>query len=163
MFYVCAATINRAIPFQKQGSYPGASGREEMAYKVHYNTIGEFYDNILIAFQILTKNGTDNSIFIGDPSKQLFWPGSTFGRRAHLINVTDYNTTKQAIEEIKREGEGSSPCNPLDWWKVNGSDLSHYFLFKSIVEQHQITVNITDGGQNVEEVSQVNSLLLNYA
>lgn len=68
----------------------------------------------------------------------------SFGRYGRLINVTDFKSAKRAIQEIIREGEGSSPCNPLDWSKDN-ADLSHYFLFKSIVEKHKIKVYGADG------------------
>ncbi|KAL9973993.1 hypothetical protein ACROYT_G020520 [Oculina patagonica] len=109
----------------------------------HYNTIGEFYDHILRAFTFLTNNGTNETIFSGDKSKQLSFD-FPFGRYGRLIKVTDFESAKKAIQEIIREGEGSSPCNPLDWSKNNG-DLSHYFLFKSIAESHKIKVyNFSD-------------------
>lgn len=122
----------------------GPTYPDEPAYRKHYNTIGEFYEYILDAFSFLTQNGTNQTIFSGNESSQLFFNFS-FGRYGKLIKVTDFKSAKEAIQEIIREGEGSSPCNPLDWSNKTG-DLSHYFLFKSIVEQHKINVHIADSG-----------------
>lgn len=117
-------------------SYPGEP-RKPIFHK-HYNTIGEFYEHILDALTFLTDNGKNQTIFSGDKSKQLSFDFH-FGRYGRLFNVTDFKSAKRAIKEIIAEGEGSSPCNPLDW-SNNKGDLSHYFLFKSIVERHQIKV-----------------------
>ena len=87
----------------------------------------------------MTNKGSNNTIFSGDRSKQLSFDFH-FGRYGRLIAVTDFESAKQAIQEIIAEGEGSSPCNPLDW-SNNKGDLSHYFLFKSIVERHKITIS----------------------
>jgi len=125
--------------FQIKGghSYPG--GPKKPIFHKHYNTIGEFYQHILNAFTFLTNNGSNNTIFSGNRSKQLSFDFH-FGRHGRLIAVTDFESAKQAIQEIITEGEGSSPCNPLDW-SNNKGDLSHYFLFKSIVERHKITIS----------------------
>lgn len=122
---------------KKDHSYPG---ERKTTFQKHYNTIGEFYNYILRSLEFLTRKykGSNQTIFTGDPSKQLFF-GFAFGRYGKLINVTDFKSAAEAIREIIREGEGSSPCNPLDW-SNNTGDLSHYFLFKSIVEQHEIKV-----------------------
>lgn len=117
-------------------SYPGEP-RKPIFHK-HYNTIGEFYKHILDALTVLTNNGKNQTIFSGDVSKQLS-SDFKFGRYGTLFAVTDFKSAKRAIKQIIAEGEGSSPCNPLDWSNDKG-DLSHYFLFKSIVERHQINV-----------------------
>lgn len=122
----------------------GPTYPDETVFHKHYNTIGEFYEYILDAFAFLTQNGTNQTIFSGNESRQL-WFNFSFGRYGKLIKVTDFNSSKEAIQEIIREGEGSSPCNPLDWSNETG-DLSHYFLFRSIVEKHKINVHIADGG-----------------
>ena len=129
----------------KEGhSYPGETTKP-IFYK-HYNTIGEFYEHILDAFTFLTNNGANNTIFSGDKSKQLSLD-YYFSRHGRLITVTDFESAKRAIQEIIAEGEGSSPCNPLDW-SNNKGDLSHYFLFKSIVERHKIKVSNTGSDTN---------------
>lgn len=122
----------------------GPTYPDETVFHKHYNTIGEFYEYILDAFAFLTQNGTNQTIFSGNDSRQL-WFNFSFGRYGKLIKITDFKSAKEAIQEIIREGEGSSPCNPLDWSNETG-DLSHYFLFKSIVEQHKINVHIEDDG-----------------
>ena len=124
--------------FQMKGghSYPGEP-RKTIFHK-HYNTIGEFYEHILNAFTFLTNNGKNQTIFSGAKSKQLSFDFH-FGRYGRLFPVTDFESAKRAINEIIMEGEGSSPCNPMDW-SSNKGDLSHYFLFKSIVERHKIKV-----------------------
>ena len=132
------------IIFQVKESHSYPDKKKPIFHK-HYNTIGEFYNYVIRAFAFLTQNGTNQTIFTGDKSKQLYF-GFSFGRYGKLINVTDFKSAKEAIEEIIKEGEGSSPCNPLDWSKDNG-DLSHYFLFKSIVEQHKIKVYGADDGK----------------
>ena len=100
--------------------------------------IGEFYGYILRSLAFLTHKSSNRTIFTGDTFKQLSF-GFSFGRYGKLIKVTDFKSATEAIREIIREGKGSSPCNPLDW-SNNTGDLSHYFLLKSIVEQHKIEV-----------------------
>ncbi len=137
--------------FQMKGgpSYPVEN--KPILHK-HYNTIGEFYEHILRAFKFLTKKCGEETIFSGDNSRQLFFDFS-FGRYGKLIKVTDFKSAKQAIQEIIREGEGSSPCNPFDWENDKG-DLSHYFLFKSIVEGHRIKVcSSSDEGSGNDDPS----------
>ena len=125
------------IIFQVKES-PRYPNQGKPKFHKHYNAIGEFYNYILRAFAFLTQNGKNQTIFTGNKSKQLDFKFS-FGRYGKLISVTNFTKAKEAIEEIIKEGEGSSPCNPFDWSKDNG-DLSHYFLFQSIVEQHKIKV-----------------------
>ena len=62
----------------------------------------------------------------------------------HTIKVYDYFTAVEAIEKIIEQGEGSSPCNPVAWDTGSGKDLSHYFLFYSVAEKHEIQVVLTD-------------------
>ena len=138
-------SLSWAHSLQEGRNYPGVG---KPAFHKHYNTIGEFYQHILHALTFLAKNGTNRTIFSGDVSKQL-WFDFPFGSRGKLIKVTDLTSARQAIEEIIREGEGCSPCNPFDWKNDNG-DLSHYFLFKSIVEAHEIHVSSKDGKDDVE-------------
>ena len=60
--------------------------------------------------------------------------------RGHSIKVVDYDTAVEAIELIVDQGEGSNPCNPFTWNTGKKVDLSHYYLFYSIVEEHEIVV-----------------------
>ena len=130
-------------------SYPGEP--KKPIFHKHYNTIGEFYEHILDALTFLTNHGKHQTIFSGEKSKQLSFDFH-FGRHGRLFNVTDFQSAKRAIKQIIAEGEGSSPCNPLDW-SNNKGDLSHYFLFKSIVERHQIKVyNISNDSNDGKSI-----------
>ena len=58
----------------------------------------------------------------------------------HTIEVHNYSTAVDAIKEIIEQGEGSSPCNPVAWDTGSKKDLSHYFMFQSVAEKHEINV-----------------------
>ena len=104
----------------------------------NHNTIGGFYNHILNALGHLTDCGKDNSIFTGDPRKQVdFKHWSSHG---HTLKVYDYFTAVEAIQDIVEQGEGSSPCNPVAWDTGKKKDLSHYFLFYSVAEKREIQV-----------------------
>ncbi len=116
----------------------------------NHNTIGGFYNEILNTLGNLTDYGKNNSIFTGDQSKQVDtkdW--SVHGR---TLKVYDYVTAVEAIQDIVEQGEGSSPCNPAFWNKENREDLSHYFLFYSIAEKHEIQVVETGSPPDENEV-----------
>lgn len=92
------------------------------------HTIGAFYDQILEGIESL-----GNRIFTGDESKQLTdWPYT-----GDLIKVTDVDSAKAAIEEIKEQGEGASPFNPEDGY----DELAHYYKFAEIVNGRQIELS----------------------
>ena len=78
----------------------------------------------------------------GDPSEQVKWD-DLGGKYAlgDLIKVTNLKTALAAIDEIVKEGEGSSPCNPYNFYEGK-AQLSHYFLFKCVVEKHQLRVHL---------------------
>lgn len=104
----------------------------------HQNTIGRFYKYILNELGNLTDCGKNDSIFTGDPKLQV-----EFGKYSPLnqsTKVTDFSTAVDAIRRIVNEGEGSSPCNPLAWSSNGTGQLSHYFLFHSVVEHHELEV-----------------------
>ncbi len=104
----------------------------------HHNTIGSFYNHILNALGNLTDCGKNNSIFTGDPSKQV--DVQHWSVHGHSMKVYDYFTAVEAIQDLVEQGEGSSPCNPVAWETGEKKDLSHYFLFYSIVKKHEIQV-----------------------
>lgn len=56
------------------------------------------------------------------------------------ISIYDYHIAVDAIQGIIEQGEGSDPCNTLTCNKNEKKDLSHYFLFKSVVEGRGIQV-----------------------
>ena len=85
---------------------------------------------------------------VGNESRQIehdgYFGNGKYGH-GQLFKVTNLATALEAIREIVEEGEGSSPCNPISWVQGNASDLSHYFLFDSIVEGSLVEVcNVTN-------------------
>ncbi|XP_078360553.1 uncharacterized protein LOC144644871 isoform X2 [Oculina patagonica] len=117
--------------------HPHFPGDETKIVK-HHNTIGGFYNHILNALGNLTDCGKNNSIFTGDPGKQV--DVQHWSVQGHTIKVHDYFTAVEAIQNIVEQGEGSSPCNPIAWDTGKKKDLSHYFLFYSVAEKHKIQV-----------------------
>ena len=119
---------------KRRGYFPG----DDTRIVKHHNTIGGFYNHILNALGNLTDCGKNNSIFTGDPSKQV--DVQHWSVHGHTIKVHNYYTAVEAIQEIVEQGEGSSPCNPVAWDTGRRKDLSHYFLFYSVAEKHEIQV-----------------------
>ncbi|XP_078360554.1 uncharacterized protein LOC144644874 [Oculina patagonica] len=135
------------LAVQPQGSFPGDDTR---AMVKNHNTIGGFYNEILNTLGNLTEYGRNNSIFTGDQSKQV--DTKDWSVHGHTLKVYDYLTAVEAIQDIVEQGEGSSPCNPAFWNKENREDLSHYFLFYSIAEKHEIQVVETGSPPDENEV-----------
>ena len=112
-------------------------GEDTKQFVQHHNTIGNFYHHILTVLGNLTNCGQDNSIFTGDKNKQVV---TLWSLDKHNISVYDYHTAVDAIQTIIDQGEGSDPCNPISWNEWQRKDLSHYFLFKAVVEERGIQV-----------------------
>ena len=74
----------------------------------------------------------------------------------HNISVYDYHSAVDAIYTVIDQGEGSDPCNPITKNELGKKDLSHYFLFQSIVEQRGIqVVKTTADAKASDETPQV--------
>lgn len=109
----------------------------------HYNTIGSLYNRILKALGYLTNCGQNNGIFTGDPKRQItpdHWMSHKKSEKPNIFKVVDYKSAVDAVKEIVEQGEGSSPCNPLAVYANHTDELSHYFLFSSIVEGYNLTI-----------------------
>ena len=109
----------------------------------HHNTIGGLYNRILKGLGYLTNCGQNNSIFTGDHKRQItpnHWMSRIVSEKPNIFKVVDYRSAVAAVKEIVEQGEGSSPCNPLAVYANHTDELSHYFLFSSIVEGYNITV-----------------------
>ena len=115
----------------------------------HQNTIGAFYNHIFDALSNLTDCGKNNSIFTGNRSRQVALSG--WSVHGHTIEVHNYLTAVDAIKEIIEQGEGSSPCNPVAWDTGSKKDLSHYFMFYSVAEEHEINVVETNASLDGSE------------
>jgi hypothetical protein len=91
---------------------------------VSYPTIGDFYSDVLAAFQTLNPPL--------DETKQLaVQPG--------VFKVKDLTGVQRAIEQIKREGEGSA-TSPADTGSGR-TDLAHYYRFGEVFYGKQIKYN----------------------
>ena len=94
----------------------------------NHNTIGELYAFILI---VLAKLECEGQLNFDNQKQQLEVAGE---RKLEVIKVTDFESATQAIKNIVEEGEGSSPCNPLD----DSSDLSHFYKFSSMAKKRHL-------------------------
>jgi rubrerythrin len=99
---------------------------------VHRYTIGWFYDEIERALTDLSKAG---KISFGNAKLQVSdWTGT-----GKLYVVTSLDQALEAINEIKRQGEGATPLKPGD----GDAELAHYYKFSEIVEGRRIVVDET--------------------
>ncbi|XP_028414929.1 uncharacterized protein LOC114538017 [Dendronephthya gigantea] len=94
----------------------------------NHNTIGDLYTTILIVMAKLQCAG----LLKFDGKKNQLEVGGKSGKK--VMKVYDFGTAVQAIKNIVKEGEGSSPCNPLD----QNTDLSHYYKFASMANKRHI-------------------------
>lgn len=102
------------------------------------------------ALGYLTDCGRNNNIFTGDEDRQVDF--SEWSVHGHSLKVDDYWTAVEAIQDIIDQGEGSSPCNPVAWGTEGNKSLSHYFLFYSVAEKHEIeVVETTDRPDNSDD------------
>ena len=93
----------------------------------HPFTIGWFYDQITAALEQLSASG---KIKFGNEDRQVKdWSGP--GKLYVIRNLKD---AKDAINEIKNQGEGRSPCDPDD----GDQELAHYYKFAEIVAGHHL-------------------------
>ena len=110
----------------------------------HRDSIGAFYNQILLTLAKLTDCGADNSIFTGDPKRQVLTKGQKYGN-GKLFGVYDYFDAVRAIQVILEEGQGASPCDPkVHYVRDVEDDVSHYALFNSIVEGRRVEVFESD-------------------
>jgi hypothetical protein len=88
-------------------------------------TIGWFYDQIIEALENL-----DGQITYGNFDKQVGEPEGT----GQIFIIRSLDDAKEAIKDIKEQGEGKSATDPYDGY----GELSHYYKFSEIVEGRQI-------------------------
>ena len=116
---------------------------EGVLIEPRHSTIGNFYQHILKTLAYLTNCGSNNTIFTGDPSRQLtsdLWYARSAYGHGQIVQVTDYFSAVKAIQEIVEQGEGSSPCMPTAA-DVSTHDLSHYFSFYSILKGRMVKMH----------------------
>lgn len=95
--------------------------------KTNPQTIGWFYDQLIVALKTLSDCG---EIKFGHEDRQVTsWTGP--GR---LFVIRSFADAKAAIEEIKDQGEGTSQDHPGD----DDHELSHYYKYAEIVAGRQL-------------------------
>ena len=99
--------------------------------KTNHNTIGEFYTAIIWVLASLTDCGSNADIFSGDVTQL-----DVQYKTRKVSPVKNYSDTLDALENIVKEGEGASPCNPMD--ASDSTTISHYYLFSSIVQKRMV-------------------------
>lgn len=102
-------------------------------------TIGWFYDQIVEALENL--NG---QITYGNFDKQVDGPPGN----GQIYIIRSLDDAKEAITDIKDQGEGKSASDPYDGY----GELSHYYKFSEIVEGRQIYPTVGDADEPTPEV-----------
>ena len=87
----------------------------------------------------LTNCGRDNSIFKSTRKQLEFGP---------LVKVIDFETALEGIQIIVEQGEGASPCSPLQ--SKDSKTISHYFHFSSIVHKRAVKVFAPEEKKNMK-------------
>ena len=104
----------------------------------NHNTIGELYMAVIFVLAKLTNCGRDNSIFTPARKQLEFGP---------LVKVIDFETALKGIQMIVEQGEGASPCNPLQ--SNDSKTISHYFHFSSIVHKRAVKAFTSEEKENM--------------
>lgn len=94
-------------------------------------TIGWFYDQIIEALENL-----DGQLTYGNFDRQVGGPEGT----GQIYIIRSLDDAKEAINDIKDQGEGKSATDPYDGY----GELSHYYKFSEIVEGRQIYPTVGD-------------------
>ena len=102
----------------------------------------------VITFIVLSNYSIET--FLGNDFRQVEWKnlGGDYAL-GDLIKVTDLHSALKAIDEIVKEGEGSSASNPYNFYK-HKAQLSHYYLFKCLAEKHQLRAYKEDNDDMIQ-------------
>jgi len=107
-------------------------------------TIGDFYDDIIKELTYLDEK-YGKALWKGDPSRQLTDPiiGRLLGGK--MVKVVDLSTALEAINEVIKEGEGFSLCDPDD----GQNELAHFFKFVELHARRAIVKS--EGGYTFDQ------------
>ena len=135
---VPSAAATAAIEVDEQGNASPEAANVAELLTLHYErakheplTIGWFYQQIGRALIDLSASG---DIFTGDPALQITpavypdAPGTLYAISGTPKEKLD--SAILALNEIERQGEGTSHTNPTD----SSGELAHYYRFEEIVE-----------------------------
>ncbi|KAJ7393674.1 positive regulation of synapse structural plasticity [Desmophyllum pertusum] len=118
--------------------HPIFPGDDTQTIVKHHNTIGAFYNHIMNALGNLTDCGRNNSIFTGDPNKQVdFHHWSVHG---HSLKVYDYFTAVEAIQDIVEQVKVALRVTPLPGIQGRRRTFHITSCSTQVVEKHEIQV-----------------------
>ncbi|HET9197276.1 MAG TPA: ferritin-like protein [Solirubrobacterales bacterium] len=145
---VPSAEATAAIEVDEEGNASPEAADVADQLALHYKwarhkplTIGWFYQQIGLGLIELCKSG---DIFTGDPDLQITpavypdAPGTLYAITGTAKEKLD--SAILALNEIERQGEGTSHTNPTD----STGELAHYYRFEEIVEGRHL---VEDGGR----------------
>jgi hypothetical protein len=121
-----------------------------------FDSIGQFYQAIRWGLERLNnkaiKAGNKKGIFIGDPQRQIT-PEHYYGSGGKILQVTDYETAKDAIDEIVGQGEGIDGTISAEQPMFGeGIEYAHYFKFQEIAYGRMYSANDTNFQMPVKSV-----------
>lgn len=96
-----------------------------------YDSIGQFYQAILDGITYLSKPGKPN-LYTGSPSRQITPEQWYYGGGGTAVVVTDFESARDAIEEVIEQGEGASGIFDNSLARGTNRELAHYFKFNEI-------------------------------
>ncbi len=103
----------------------------------NYHTIGQFYQAIADGIEYLAQKIGEQSVFTGDPAKQITSEHVYYGGAGHLLAVTELASARAALQEIVDQGEGLDHNSILDGDKnmfhPEREEVGHYFRFQQIL------------------------------
>ena len=109
-----------------------------------YDTIGQFYEALQLVMVELERQAKPNTIFTGDPARQIQPHHAYYGGGGEVIAVEGLKAALEALEEITDQGEGL-PHDIHDGDEKFGDEqeLAHYFRFMQIAEGRYYTADDT--------------------
>eukprot|EP00038_Savillea_parva_P008047 m.174322 g.174322 ORF g.174322 m.174322 type:complete len:892 (-) comp13817_c0_seq1:236-2911(-) len=105
--------------------------KKEADFPKDEQTIGQFYERIADELRYLDAL-YGPKLWKGDPTRQVVAWGKQLG--GTTVPVTDLFTALQSIDEVVKEGEGTSVANPDD----GQCELAHFFKFVELRAQKPI-------------------------
>lgn len=100
-------------------------------------TIGEFYNMVIMYMEALCHEFGEDAIFNGDINNQLL-PEQFYGGGGEITVVKDLTSAIKAIHTITEQGEGATPDSIWDGDAATfgqEKEVAHYFMFNQIREE----------------------------
>lgn len=114
--------------------YP--EGEDAAPEEEHYHTIGQFYRAIEDGLEQLCASLGEDTVFCGDPARQVTPALLDYTGGGRVIPVTDLASARAAIDEIEEQGEGLKHASiwdgDRDMFHPEREEVAHYFRFQEI-------------------------------